>query len=231
MRKILNIKQLANKVNRGPFTPHNTLASTDRPSFSQRRDKSPGKHHLQELDKSASANITPPELRARRNPAKSPASTTANSRILGDIGDSSSLFSYDSPAYFDFGSAVRPTNSNSPIPFVFGLSKDGSRHKNPPKSNKMVNERSPAKAPLHPVVANEQPPTRSDNSSKPTAQPDLFASRPPPSSVLHFGQPTLPHSPLNRGPPKQSSVFIQPKSRPEFHRDAERPGQSFLPLM
>ncbi|KUJ23086.1 uncharacterized protein LY89DRAFT_679900 [Mollisia scopiformis] len=95
----------------------------------------------------------------------------------------------------------------------------------------MVNERSPAKAPLRPVAPNEQPQSQSDGSSKPLPQPDLFSSRPPPSSVPQFGQPTIPHSPLNRGPSKQSSMFIQPTTRPELHRDADRPAHPNLQAM
>jgi hypothetical protein len=75
----------------------------------------------------------------------------------------------------------------------------------------MVNERSPATAPLNPVIPNEQPPRMADPS---------YPSKPQPTTVPQFGQPTLPQSPLHRPAQKQSSVFIQPKSRPEHHRDA-----------
>lgn len=74
----------------------------------------------------------------------------------------------------------------------------------------MVNERSPAKAPLKPVVPNEQPSRMADHS---------YPSKPQPTTVPRFGQPTLPQSPLHRPAQKESSVFIQPKSRPEHHRD------------
>ncbi|KAG0645775.1 putative ATP-dependent helicase [Hyphodiscus hymeniophilus] len=47
-----------------------------------------------------------------------------------------------------------------------------------------------------------------------------YASKPQPTTVPRFGQPTLPQSPLHRPAQKESSVFIQPKSRPEHHRAA-----------
>jgi hypothetical protein len=117
--------------------------------------------------------------------------------------------SYHTPPSLDFGGGIKSTDSSCPIPFVFGASKTNQR--------KMVNERSPAKAPLLPVVPNDQPQVRQAESSKP-----------PPFSVPQFGQPTLPQSPLHRMAPKQSSVFIQPKSRPEHHRDGDRPAHPHL---
>ncbi|KAH7397868.1 SNF2 family N-terminal domain-containing protein [Cadophora sp. MPI-SDFR-AT-0126] len=77
----------------------------------------------------------------------------------------------------------------------------------------MVNERSPAKAPLQAVVLNEQPPKEAEISYAPKPQ----------STVPQFGQPTFPSSPLHRAPAKDSGLFIQPKSRPEHHRDGEKP--------
>jgi hypothetical protein len=86
----------------------------------------------------------------------------------------------------------------------------------------MVNERSPAKAPnapLNPVMANEQPQKQMESS---------YPFKAPQPSIPQFGQPTLPHSPLNRAPARESSsVFIQPKSRPEHHRDGEKSGMKF----
>ena len=120
--------------------------------------------------------------------------------------------SYDSPPNFDLGRCGKSTKSDWPVPFVFGGLKAATQH------NKMVNERSPAKAPLHPVEPNDQPQLRKAEMS-PTAKAPL-------SNVPQFGQPTMPQSPLHRPPPKQSSVFIQPKSRPEHHRDGQRPGKN-----
>ncbi|KIN01309.1 hypothetical protein OIDMADRAFT_103925 [Oidiodendron maius Zn] len=87
----------------------------------------------------------------------------------------------------------------------------------------MVNERSPAKAPLYPVMANEQPrPPREPESS--------LLSKPLQATTSQFGRPSMPHSSLN--PPKESNVFFQPKSRPEHHRDVNKPTnphmQSFI---
>jgi hypothetical protein len=128
---------------------------------------------------------------------------------LSELGDSSSLFSYKTPDFEFTGKGIPFKNTYSPIPFVFGKSdKDSSPHK-------MVNERSPAKATLLPRVGNEQPTRQEETSYKLNATP---------SSVPQFGQPTMPHSPLHRPAPKDSGVFIQPKSRPEHHRDSDRPG-------
>ncbi|KAH8684888.1 SNF2 family N-terminal domain-containing protein [Tricladium varicosporioides] len=75
----------------------------------------------------------------------------------------------------------------------------------------MVNERSPAKAALRPVMPNEQP--------SPTT--DSWTTKRAPINTPQFGQPTMPHSPLNRPTSKESGMFIQPKSRPEHHRIGE----------
>ncbi|PMD35524.1 hypothetical protein L207DRAFT_533640 [Hyaloscypha variabilis F] len=82
----------------------------------------------------------------------------------------------------------------------------------------MVNERSPAKpppkAPLNAIMANEQPAKQIEGS---------YPFKATQSNVPQFGQPTLPHSPLNRAPARESSsVFIQPKSRPEHHREGDK---------
>ncbi|CZS96469.1 related to RIS1-similarity to RAD5 protein [Rhynchosporium graminicola] len=76
----------------------------------------------------------------------------------------------------------------------------------------MVNERSPAKAPLQPIILNEQPQKEAESSRSVK-----------PSTVPQFGQPTFPSSPLHRAPVKDSGLFIQPKSRPEHHRNGEKP--------
>jgi hypothetical protein len=81
----------------------------------------------------------------------------------------------------------------------------------------MVNERAPAKAPLHPVVPNEQPRPQQE------AEGSLL-SKAPQAAIPQFGQPSIPQSPLSRPAQKESAVFIQPKSRPEHHRDMDRPG-------
>ncbi|TVY85303.1 putative ATP-dependent helicase [Lachnellula suecica] len=185
-------------MGRGAFNPRNNLGSPEASSFTQPSFYSPD----------------------QQKPFYVPS--------LSELGDSSSLFS-NTPSSFDFSGNNKTTNleshTESPIPFVFGAS-DTAPPRNHPNivqhsRGNMVNDRSPAKAPLHPVVGNEQPPKKADST---------YASKPPQSSVPQFGQPTLPNSPLNRGQPqyqpKQSSMFIQPKSRPEHHRDA--PGHTHL---
>jgi len=123
---------------------------------------------------------------------------------LSNIGDSSSLFSYRSPPAFGFAANKQ---NNSPISFVFGAS-----DKQYQSHNKMVNDRSPAKVPFVPVIPNEIPSSMADSS---------YPSKPLPTTIPQFGQPTLPQSPLPRPAQKQSNVFLQPKSRPEHHRDAQ----------
>jgi hypothetical protein len=81
----------------------------------------------------------------------------------------------------------------------------------------MVNERSPAKAPLRPVIPNDQPPQMSQGSNPAKA---VQANAP------QFGQSSLPQSPLPKISQKNSSVFIQPKARPEHHREDPRQGRS-----
>lgn len=140
-----------------------------------------------------------------------PSTIESKGKTLSELGDSSSLFSYKTPSDYEFtGRPVPFSDTKSPIPFVFGVSnkpRSTSRY----KSRKMVNERSPAKAPLLPVMPNDQPPKQAQTSypAKP-AQPQ-------------FGQPTMPHSPLHRPAQKHSNVFYQPKSRPEHHRPSDRP--------
>ena len=198
-------------MNRGSFTPHNNIRSREPPSFRQRRPDSVDQQNdpYRYADYSIAASTTS-DLPPFRRYSLSPASTSGQHD--SQLGDSSSPFSYKTLPSFDFGSAIKSTQSNSPIPFVFGASSP--RHSN---HIKMVNERSPAKA-----VAPNELPSRQTETSVP--------AKPPQSSVPQFGQPTLPQSPLNRPPPKQSSVFIQPKSRPEHHRDGDRPGipQEFI---
>jgi hypothetical protein len=67
----------------------------------------------------------------------SPKSTTKD---LSELGDSSSLFSFNTPASFDFGSAIKPTDGNFPIPFVFGISREATSNPEQGRQSKMVNE-------------------------------------------------------------------------------------------
>lgn len=184
---------------RGPFAPCNNLDSK-RPIFTpQTPAYTDGQHDFKVSTNSSRTGDLPSQL-----PSKS----------LSELGDSSSLFSIKTDSDFEPTSTPHLA-SNSPIPFVLGASKQHSRslgkgqHK-----NKMVNERSPAKAPLRPVVPNDQPPRAAESEA---------SSKPAQSTVPQFGQPTMPHSPLRRPAQKESSVFIQPKARPEHHRDSNRP--------
>ncbi|KAE9380526.1 hypothetical protein N431DRAFT_324877 [Stipitochalara longipes BDJ] len=69
-------------------------------------------------------------------------------------------------------------------------------------------------------MANEQPPKQIEGT---------YPFKATQSSVPQFGQPTLPHSPLNRAPARDSSsVFIQPKSRPEHHREGDKSAHPHL---
>lgn len=204
-------------ISRGGFTPHNTLGSKDPPILIESSPYSPDQ---QQLPRPKTAGYLQWDKQAD-SPSSIKKFYVPN---LSDLGDSSSLFS-NTPPSFDFAGGINTRDTESPIPFVFGASNEG--HRPFESKNKMVNERSPAKAPLAPVVPNEQPPRMADSS---------FPAKPPQSSVPQFGQPTFPNSPLNRSQsrpqpqpqPKQSSMFIQPKSRPEHHREA--PGMIFLSL-
>lgn len=80
----------------------------------------------------------------------------------------------------------------------------------------MVNERAPAEAPLQAVMPNEQSQKQAQSSHAP--KPQL--------TVPQFGQPTFPSSPLHRAPAKDPGLFIQPKARPEHHREGEKPGMN-----
>lgn len=76
----------------------------------------------------------------------------------------------------------------------------------------MVNERSPAKVPLQAAAANEVRRAADDVHRKALGSNAL-------SSAPKFGEASLPQSPLFCPPPKEKSVFLQPKNRPEHHRD------------
>ena len=192
--------------NRDTFTPHNTLGSKKLPDF--RHQTTPRiKHDFQQpRDRSKKGTLDLPSPKDQSN-----TSSAAHNQgySLSDLGDSSSLFAYKTPPSLDFtGSAAKPANSDPPIPFVFGgLKKDPGHSDSTISHSIMVNERSPAKAPLQPVEAKDP------------------AEAAYPAKAPQFGQPTLPQSPLHRVPPKESNVFIQPKARPEHHRDGAKPGQ------
>ncbi|KAL2069667.1 hypothetical protein VTL71DRAFT_14346 [Oculimacula yallundae] len=198
---------------KGSFTPHNTVSTKERPNSKQRRpDISSQQTNRRRAQSPQGILVLPPN----HETFNTPESTNDRSITLSELGNSSSLFSYDSPASFDFGSPRRSANTGS-VPFVFGIPKESGR----PEGNrrtKMVNERSPAKAALPAAMLNEQPPKQAESSQPPK----------PYSTVPQFGQPTFPSSPLHRAPVKDSGLFIQPKSRPEHHRDGEKPAHPHI---
>ncbi|RDL37169.1 uncharacterized protein BP5553_04602 [Venustampulla echinocandica] len=207
-----------------PFAPQNTLRSSETPTFKAKRPGSNNQHRRhQHQQQQQHARVTiatksSPELPPFDKESDSPEYTHTNyPPSLSELGDSSSLFSDNSPAHFDFGTAgPRAAQSNCPIPFVFGTpigEPNHSKQKHSKLRTTMVNERSPGKAPLRPVMPNDQSHKQTDSSS---------SSKVPLSNVPQFGQPTLPQSPLHRVSQKESSMFIKPKSRPEHHRDVDR---------
>jgi hypothetical protein len=120
------------------------------------------------------------------------------------------------------GSTVPYPDVKSPIPFVFDQG-------NP--NDRMVNERSPAKAA---VRTDDTPPREPLKAFK---VPNFLTPDTPPT----FGVPSIPQSPLNRPPSqkqmdvrrapqnvpppkKEDNIFYQPKKRPEHHRDDNRTG-------
>lgn len=196
---------LANDEHRGAFHPHDTITSKEPPNFTQRTANFPERQ--QEYQESRLIST--------------PSTNESTGDFLAELGNSSSLFSYATPSDLEITDRpARHQDSNNAIPFLFGISKE--QHKSPTRRNfKMVNERSPAKAPVYPVVAIDQP----------SESAESIPTKPLGSTIPKFGQPTLPQSPLHRPPPKNSNVFVQPKSRPEHHRGSDRPGVLILPLI
>lgn len=236
-----------NKNGRTAFTPHNNLQSTKLPTFETRR----GKNIAAETSTSRTKDLDSAEFSTLLPSFDSPESVV---KRLSDIGDSSSLFSYDTPSSFIFGGETTK-DGRSPVPFIFGNSnaskeadsntefarKDHSfdfggvntriaRNSSTPfvfgstsndskdkklrsKESKMVNERAPAKAVPRPV-------SRDSDDGAPAPKFNYASGL---GEAPRFGQTSLPQSPLVRKP-KESSMFIQPKSRPEHHRDQPRPG-------
>ena len=203
---------------RTAFIPRNNLDSKKIPIFRPQTPPSPDDHedsYLPTTPYSAIEQSQHPALQQR--PSSRLASTTeAGGKTLSELGDSSSLFSHQSPPDDRSACASSPYLGNrSPILLEQGKSNRRRQlQKTGPQVNNMVNERSPAKAPLYPVMANEQPrPPREPESS--------LLSKPLQATTSQFGLPSMPQSSLN--PPKESNVFFQPKSRPEHHRDVNKP--------
>ncbi|CAG8951176.1 hypothetical protein HYFRA_00007922 [Hymenoscyphus fraxineus] len=188
------------------FAPHNNLGSTEAPSF---RSSSPNKNTSKQpyLNRPSTTWESPnlPSLpRESLTPVK-----PFRIQSLSDIGDSSSLFSTPDEKSFQFTKGTSWADSDSPVPFVFGAYDDSPESST---NRKMVNERNPANGPLQPHAPNQQARQMADNTYKA-----------PTSSAHQFGQPSIPNSPLHKPHASQSSMFIQPKSRPELHRDSDKP--------
>jgi hypothetical protein len=98
------------------FTLHNTLGARDTPNFRQRRESLNQQQDSERYPGSTRSIFSEPDLPLRHGVSDLPKSTTKD---LSELGDSSPLFSFNSPALFDFGSAIKPTDNNCPIPFVF----------------------------------------------------------------------------------------------------------------
>ena len=178
---------VANTLSRSGFTPHNTLGSRQPPNFTQ---LSPDQRQdLPDLPRTGLRQTGYLQWDQQTDSATSITPFFISGR-LSDIGDSSSLFSNTPPSVdftggnktahtefskpFVFGTSQKEQkHSESPIPFVFGASKEDYKASKP-GGIKMVNERSPGKAPLNPVQPNEQAPRMTDSS---------FPSKPPPSSI------------------------------------------------
>lgn len=190
---------------RTAFIPRNNLDSKKITILRPQTPPSPDDHedsYLPTIPYSASEQSQHPALLQR---AVEPISS-----------DSSSLFSHQSPPDDRSARTSSPYLGNrSPILLERGKSNRRRRlRRSGAQVNNMVNERSPAKAPLYPVMANEQPrPPREPESS--------LLSKPLQATTSQFGRPSMPQSSLN--PPKESNVFFQPKSRPEHHRDVNKP--------
>lgn len=139
------------------------------------------------------------------------ASHESASKRLSDIGDSSSLFSYDTSASFNLGKEAAIADTSTTLL----VSDTSDRTAKPAGKRTMVNERAPAKAPR---------PGSSDGEDVPAARHNMA----PGLAEVRFGQTSMPQSPLHRSSSmasKESSVFYQPKSRPEHHRSNERSGK------
>ncbi|KAI9650807.1 hypothetical protein NHQ30_000840 [Ciborinia camelliae] len=195
---------------KGGFTPLNTIGSTETPNFKRRNPNTPAIKEQQDFQRfvnTSKTTTTPrglPHIQGRTYPSP----VKENSPSLSDLGDSTSLF--DSSLEI-IGRASNSSSSRKATVVVLDTTKYDRRLVE--KENKMVKERSPAKvpAPLRPEEPNDQYRPSQSNAANHL------------SSIPRFGEPTLPQSPLNRKSQQQySELFVQPKSRPEFHREPEK---------
>ncbi|KAM0134106.1 hypothetical protein ACHAO1_005941 [Botrytis cinerea] len=196
---------------KGGFTPLNTIGSTETPKF-KRRNRNTNTNTLKQQRKFKrvvdTSKATTPAIRLshiHRRTLSSP--VTENSPSLSDLGDSTALF--DSSLEI----VGRASNSGSARKGTVVVL-DTTKYDRYPvgRENKMVREISPAKvqAPRPEEPKDQYRPSQSNTANHL-------------SNIPRFGEATLPQSPLNRKSQQQySELFIQPKSRPEFHKDPER---------
>lgn len=215
MRNSLVSKARPLTKHRAGFIPRNNLDSKKTPIFRPQTPPSPiDQGRFPSPTSSYSASDLSLELpRNRRRPDLLASINKVGGKTLGGLGDSSFLF-FQTPPDLNSASDSPPSlRGKSPIPIVLGAPQSQPKlaRRNRPGSN-MVNERSPAKAPLRSVEPNEQPHPRKIEVS--------VASKSVQPIAPQFGQASLPNTTLQRPAQKESSVFIQPKSRPEHHRES-----------
>ncbi|KAJ8063095.1 hypothetical protein OCU04_008338 [Sclerotinia nivalis] len=196
---------------KGGFTPLNTIGSTEAPNF-KRRNTNTNTHTLKQQHNfkrvvNTSRTTTPPHILPRIQRRTRPSPVTEHSPSLSALGDSTSLF--DSSLEI-IGRASNSSSARKGTVVVLDTTKYD--RYSIEKGNKMVREISPAK------VQAPRPEEPKDQYRPPQSNAANHLS-----SIPRFGEATLPQSPLNRKSQQQySELFIQPKSRPEFHRDAEK---------
>lgn len=202
------------------FAPRNNLDSKATPIFRPKTPPAPVDQESYHLSTSpCGTNDSSPELPSLshcQRRSETVTSTVNGGKTLSELGDSSSLFFSESPVGYESVSSLSPyAEAHKSINFELKLlTKAQPQQARPQHQRNMVNERAPAKAPLRPVIPNEQP------QSHVGAPPALPKSSQPPAP--QFGQPSMQATQMNRPAQKESSVFVQPKSRPEHHRDAPK---------
>jgi len=173
---------------------------------------------------------------------------------LSDIGESSSLFSYDSSPSFNFGDSTEVQHDRLQHfgPYSPSVKKRGREHLGTKSGISSLDfGGSSALRPSDPSLpfvfgitsngeqrrntqrkmVNERSPAKavprpgsSDNEKAPAPKYNFSSNM---AEAPRFGQSSLPQSPLHRNPSmksKEDAMFIKPKSRPEHHRDVDRSG-------
>ncbi|KAF7861922.1 hypothetical protein EAF04_007803 [Stromatinia cepivora] len=194
---------------KGGFTPLNTIGSTEAPNFKRRNTNTntlKQQHKFKRVINTSKTTTLPhilPHIHRRTRPSP----VTEHSPSLSALGDSTSLF--DSSLEI-IGRASNSSSARKGTVVVLDTTKYDRYFIE--EGNKMVREISPAKV----QAPRPEEPKDQYRSSQSNAANHL-------SSIPRFGEATLPQSPLNRKSQQQySELFIQPKSRPEFHRDTEK---------